>query len=113
MTRRKKATSILEVLKLGRIFLGRNKWNQGDFYNEANNSYCAIGALHRGMNLESNTEESYVHRAAESYLKSAINQVDPTYPWGVVSYNDKPGTTKKDIVRIFDLAIKIAAGDSK
>lgn len=107
MTRLKKPENALEALKLARIFLGRHKWGKGYFHDEANDSYCALGALYRGQYYP---ENRHFYMEAENYLREAIPPADAV---SVIGYNDANNRTYPEVVQWFDKAIKLAEADTK
>jgi hypothetical protein len=63
--------------------------------------WCMSGALEHFTPFLDNTAQS----AAKMALSDAIEQVSGTR-YAVVEYNDKTERTKKQVLRVFDLAIK-------
>lgn len=75
--------------------------------NKGMQCYCSVGAL-----AEVNDDN---YSDAWEYLNKQIKNYDPSKDMpknhGVVVFNDHPKTTKKDVLAVFDLAIKKAVED--
>lgn len=112
MTRPKPKT----VLQRARALIEKH-WTQRKFYNEVDDSYCAIGALNAVTNMgnknvwtgydAASTGNSY-SRKLENYLEAALPFDGPK---SVILFNDGPTTTQADVLALYDRAIKLTEGN--
>jgi hypothetical protein len=97
----RKISPEVKVLKLARKLLSKpNGWIQGRYY-DSRGGYCALGAANQAaVELDCNvyTAEMTLTRALHKTWKSE----------GVVAYNDSSTRRKKQILNLFDRAIKLA-----
>ena len=70
-------------------------------------NYCSIGAL-----LEVTKDED-IYWPAKQYLYTALELIQPSHFEGATleGYNDHRKTTKRDILDLYDVAIKLAQKD--
>lgn len=84
-------------------------WCKGTYSKEIDGQlcYCSVGALNTISGEAFNDE-------AEEYLNYFIkNYYGGDYDLRVIGFNDHPKTKKKDVLAVFDLAIKKAVEDER
>lgn len=98
------------ILERARALIEKH-WGKGLWYDETNNTYCALGAIqaagsrandpvHAALSINSASEK------AIPYLRKAL----PT-KWGesIMRFNDAPSTTHADVLEVYDRAIELAS----
>lgn len=99
-------------LKKARALVNKG-WCKGKLQTQTDTgySYCAIGALLEVTKTDKDLDTFYV--SAKKYLGKAFNLIDHPYFTGhtIEGYNDHPKTTKRDILDLYDVAIKLAQKD--
>lgn len=83
-------------------------WCKGDFERvvEGKKCYCLTGAI---MAIDSMSTVETVKLISEF----TVPYHGPEYVLTPISFNDHPKTTKKDVLAVFDLAIKKAVEDER
>lgn len=84
-------------------------WCKGRFSmvnKEGVQCYCAHGALGTIAAANGNKAWQYVYNSIVTYRPS-FDEL------GIIVFNDHPSTTKKDVLAVFDLAIKKAVEDER
>lgn len=82
-------------------------WCQGSLSVIADDGqrFCAIGALTKAFDI---LEDEYIR--AVTHLERAVAFTHP--PFSVIGFNDRPDTTKADILAMFDRAIQSALNET-
>ncbi len=79
-------------------------WCQGHAYRQAQDEYCALGAVN---NVGVTAQNLCRHMEARELLKNAVSKRN----FGdrdVVRFNDALGRTQADVLEVFDMAIEAA-----
>lgn len=81
------------------------QWGQGAYYNENNETFCAVGALRQASGYVTYPEhrEDVKNYIAYSDAYSLVEGM-PETGGNLISYNDKSTTTKEDILNLFKSA---------
>lgn len=95
-----------KILKRARKMLVKYGWQQGGFgpEHEEHAPHCAIGAIRTAAHLVE--VEDYYEAKFEAHRR--LIQALPEDRWdNVVSYNDRYGRSKDEVISLFDKAIKM------
>lgn len=95
----------INVLQQGRARIDHG-WAKGQGFSirDGRYRYCALGAV-LGIDLDSSEQ-------AVSYLRLALQSISPGGYDHVESWNDAFWRRKKDILKLYDIAIKLAQEDA-
>lgn len=97
------AVLILESAK--KLISDEDAWTKGILYRKHTGSYCIIGAIHRIIGpLPCNLEEKKVTNRIEQIMNPFLPQKKGFR--SVFEFNDDQRTTHKQIMNLFDRAIK-------
>ena len=106
----------IDYLREARKLIERG-WTQGSSGRDINGAgcasfspeaieWCAVGALNVVNAVVRDDDFRCVIRA-EDALNKAVQSIFPARAASVLRYNDLPGTTKADILLVFDTAIRM------
>lgn len=102
---------LIKVLKQARALLAkRGGWIKGQSDN-GNGSYCATGAIFEVVPDYERRNDAYSSLASK--LPKAYQGIYPDPGSDIVGFNDRSATRKKDVLSLFDRAIKAAKKASK
>ncbi len=68
---------------------------------------CATGAVF-ATNPRGQKVNFHIRNKAAGYLREALRQTEPENLYGLPSWNDQPNRTKKEVLALYDTAIKNA-----
>jgi hypothetical protein len=89
------------LIKSKKVITPAARWIKKEYNRGDNIQFCAIGALQ--------FIDGKYEKAAHSYLKDALREMDPEQDFDEVeNFNDYEGTSHRDVLRLFDRAIAIA-----
>lgn len=90
--------TVKDILIDTKKFLLSKEWHQGSYSNSSKTSFCLLGALDQVA--ESTLEKD----AADTVIrKLVVSEMGPNA--GIVSWNDKEGRTKQEVLALLDKAI--------
>lgn len=96
------AKSVKEVLIAARWLLVKHGWNQNQshYENEDKHSFCAAGAI------ENVQGKNALKLQAQNALARVLSGNDFGAVGTIVSWNDHPARTKKEVLKAFDKTIE-------
>jgi len=106
--------SAKSLLKAARKLIAKGNWGKGSYLNPRTGAFCALGAIYISyFGLGKNAHYHWVDEVtSESDFPSvskaiiALDEIAHTKYWGsMIAYNDTLGTTKEDVLAVFDEAI--------
>lgn len=106
-----------ESLRVGREFLAANKWGRGDYHDKTAGTYCAVGALYCGVfgpnfwenggrGIPDYLDKTDIIMEAEKYLNRVATM-------NIIGFNDHTAKRKRDVLSVYNKAIKLAESESK
>lgn len=123
MNTNKKKLSTVEILTKAKELLSKpKKWIKGILYStikSGDGSFCSIGAMRYVANIPFDTVMPNNHinkssyRMARELLTSTISHKTNKKFIDIITFNDDKQTTKKQVLNMFDLAIKKAKRNEK
>lgn len=111
----------VDILVAARDIIANGRWKQGSFCGytlredgevdwEKGPCYCAVGALNEaaekpvGVAPTATSSPKYPHGRAAFFLANAITGRSGDVA-DVIAFNDRPGRTREEVVKAFDVAI--------
>lgn len=108
---------VSEVLTGARDFLEKHNWTRGTGYDKDKDAFCATGALYSsvyGMGYWSGEPNNIVHQGQVSEAEVFLNNVSrDVNKRGIVDFNDVGAKRKRDVISLFNKAIKRAQSEGR
>lgn len=96
-----------EALIAGKEWLETHKWGRFYDYHPTDKTYCAVGALYAGATGNENAIVEFGHPDRPTILE-AENYLDIVVKKDITTFNDDHAKRKRDVVSVYNKAIKLA-----
>lgn len=109
--------TVSEILIGARDFLENHNWTRGRGYDADKDAFCATGALYSsayGMGYWRGEPNDIIGIGKVSEAEIFLNNVSrDVYNRGIVAFNDVGAKRKRDVVSLFNKAIKRAQTEGR